>query len=103
MFYKDAHIHLWHSFHSFQFAEAPSRPIVSKGDPHPQSLSYVYSNFESDSSTTQDMICSFNACLQDGDIDEKSVLEHCESSLKGIYNWLVKYGFCRTLHTLLER
>lgn len=41
-------------------------------------------HLESDSSTTQEMICSFNACLQDGDIDEKSVLEHRESSLKGI-------------------
>lgn len=41
-------------------------------------------HLESDSSTTQEMICNFNVCLQDGSIDEKSVLEHRESSLKGI-------------------
>lgn len=41
-------------------------------------------HLEADSSTTQTMICSFNEYLQDGDIDEESVLEHCESSLKGI-------------------
>lgn len=41
-------------------------------------------HLESDSSTTHEMICDFNACLQDGDIDEKSVLEQSESSLKGI-------------------
>jgi hypothetical protein len=41
-------------------------------------------HLDSDSSTTQEMICSLNMCLQDGSIDEKSVSDHRESSLKGI-------------------
>lgn len=57
-------------------------------------------HLESDSNTTQEMICSFNVYLQDDYIDEKSVLECCESSLKDLKLACKIWFFLYSMHSL---